>query len=143
MSEKKWLPLIVGLVLLSMAGYEATSGGPNSYSITGVVSDHQKKPLSGVMITVYDSAEDKTVTVFTQAGGRFKLPGLMRRDYKMRARLPGFEDEFTSVPIKTTPPSVALVLKPAANLKSQETSVDRIRLIKWPNDEARLNFRMA
>src|SRR4030095_16099398 len=143
MSEKKWLSLSVCLVLLSLAGYETTSGGPNSYSITGLVSDQLKKPLSGVMITAYDSVGEKIITVFTQAGGRFKLPGLTRRDYKVRARLPGFEDELTSVALKTTSASLALVLKPAANPKMQETSVDRIRLIKWPNDEARLNFRMA
>ena len=134
----------LSLFLLSL-GIPATNGsGANSYSITGAVSDEQKKPLSGVMVTAFDSVEDKMITAFTKEGGRFKLPGLTNRDYKLRARLPGFEDEFTNVSYKSksdTP--VAFRLKPAANLKMQSTSVDRIRLIKWPTDEARLNFRMA
>ncbi|HLF84227.1 MAG TPA: carboxypeptidase-like regulatory domain-containing protein, partial [Blastocatellia bacterium] len=132
----------LALFLLSLAIPATTGSGASSYTITGAVSDAQKKPLSGVMITAFDAVEDKTITVFTKPGGRFKLPGLTNRDYKLRARLPGFEDEFTNVAYKSgSNQSVAFRLKPAAAPKMQQTSVDRIRLIKWPNDEARLNFR--
>src|SRR5262245_54388293 len=142
MSLKRILPIALCFLLLSLVAWETTGSGADSYFITGAVADQQKKPLSGVMITAYDSVQEKTITVFTGEGGRFKVPGLANRDYKLRARLPGFEDEFMQVPYKTTP-SVAFQLRRAANARNQETSVDRIRLLKWPNDEARLNFRMA
>src|SRR5262245_39974779 len=127
---------------LSLIAWERTGSGADSYSITGAVTDQQKKPLSGVMITAYDSVQEKAITVFTREGGRFKVPGLGNRDYKLRARLAGFEDEFTQVPYKPTP-SVAVQLKRAANHRNQEASVERIRLLKWPNEEARLNFPIA
>ncbi|HXU39960.1 MAG TPA: carboxypeptidase regulatory-like domain-containing protein [Blastocatellia bacterium] len=145
MSIKKLLLFGFSLFLLSLAIPSTTGSASNSYSIAGAVVDQQKKPLAGVMVTAFDSVEDKMITVFTKEGGRFKLPALTNREYKLRARLPGFEDEFKNV---SHQPAAAMALvsfqmKPAANPKMQETSVDRIRLIKWPNDEARLNFRMA
>src|SRR6185295_7730209 len=143
MPVKKSILLGFSFILLSLAFRETTGMGATSYSINGSVTDQQKKPLSGVMITAFDATENKTISVFTRDGGRFKLPGLTNRDYKLRARLPGFEDEFTNVPYKSGNPPIAFHLKPAANLKIQETGVDRIRLIKWPSNEARLNFRMA
>jgi hypothetical protein len=101
MPLKKLLLLGVSLFLLSLAIPPTTGSSPNNYSIAGTVSDQQKKPLSGVMITAFDAVEDKTITVFTKEGGRFKLPGLTGRDYKLRARLPGFEDEFANVAYKS------------------------------------------
>jgi len=138
--------LLLGFSLFLLSTIPATTGSAsNSYSITGAVIDQQKKPLPGVMITAFDSVEDKMITVFTKEGGRFKLPMLTNREYKLRARLPGFEDEFKNVAYQSVAAMaiVSFQMKPAVNPKMQETSVDRIRLIKWPNDEARLNFRMA
>ncbi|HSE36942.1 MAG TPA: carboxypeptidase-like regulatory domain-containing protein, partial [Blastocatellia bacterium] len=144
MQLKGFQLLALGLFLVGVTIPSTTGSASNSDSLTGVVTDAQKKPLNGVMITAFDSVEDKMITAFTKEGGRFKLPGLTKRDYKLRARLPGFEDEFTDVSFKSgSNPAVAFRLKPVANPKLQATSVDRIRLIKWPNDEARLNFRMA
>ena len=144
MSLKSVQPLGLSLFLLTLAIPTTTGRGANSYSITGAVTDQQKKAISGVMVTAFDAVEDKMITVFTREGGRFKLPGLTNRDYKVRVRLPGFEDDFTNVAYKSGASSpVSFHLKPAANPRMQETGVDRIRLIKWPTDEARLNFRMA
>jgi len=144
MPIKKYLFLIFGLYLLGLAIPSTPGSSANSYSIIGAVSDAHNKPLAGVMITAFDAVDDKTTSVFTMHGGRFKLPGLTGRDYKLRARLPGFEDEFIAVAYKSaSSATVSFRLKPAANPRMQETSVDRIRLIKWPNDQARLNFRMA
>ena len=144
MSLKSVQPLGLSLFLLTLAIPTTTGRGANSYSITGAVTDQQRKSLSGVMVTAFDAVEDKMITVFTREGGRFKLPGLTNRDYKVRVRLPGFEDDFTNVAYKSGASSpVSFHLKPAANPRMQETGVDRIRLIKWPTDEARLNFRMA
>ena len=144
MPIKKYLFLIFGLYLLGLAIPSTPGSSANSYSITGAVSDAHNKPLAGVMITAFDAVDDKTTSVFTMHGGRFKLPGLTGRDYKLRARLPGFEDEFIALAYKSaSSATVSFRLKPAANPRMQETSVDRIRLIKWPNDQARLNFRMA
>lgn len=145
MPIKKLLLFGFSLFLLGLAIPATTGSASNSYSIAGAVVDQQKKPLAGVMITAFDAVEDKMITVFTKEGGRFKLPALTNREYKLRARLPGFEDEFKNVAHQPVA-AMALVsfqMKPAVNPKMQETSVDRIRLIKWPNDEARLNFRMA
>ncbi|HLG16826.1 MAG TPA: carboxypeptidase regulatory-like domain-containing protein [Blastocatellia bacterium] len=145
MTLKNTLMIAGGILILSFfispTPIESSAVG---YSISGTVTDQHKKPVSGAMITAFDAAENKMTTVFTKAGGRFKLPGLAQRDYKLRARLPGFEDDSINVPYKPgTSPDVALHLKPTANPKLQQTSVDRVRLIKWPNEAARLNFVMA
>jgi len=144
MQPKKLLLFGVSLLWLSVALPSQTNSLSGSNSISGSVMDQHAKPLSGVMITAFDSVEDKMITVFTKERGTFRLPGLSNRGYKLRARLPGFDDEFTSVALSSgSRAPVALRLKPATNPKMQETSVDRIRLIKWPTDQARLNFRMA
>jgi hypothetical protein len=69
MPLKRFQLLGLSLFLLSLAIPATTGSGANSYSITGAVSDQQKKPLSGVMITAFDAVEDKTITVFTKAVG--------------------------------------------------------------------------
>src|SRR5438309_2157859 len=101
MPPMKYLLFGFSLFLLNLAIPTTTGSGANSYSITGAVIDQQKKPISGVMVTAFDAVEDKMITVFTKEGGRFKVPGLTNRDYKLRARLPGFEDEFTNVAYKS------------------------------------------
>ena len=112
---------------LSVAIPAKTDSPTNNGSITGAVTDQQMKGLSAVMITAIDAAEDKMITVFTKEGGRFRLPNLANRGYKLRARLPGFDDEFTSVAFKSGGNApVAFRLKSAANPKMQETGVDRI-----------------
>src|SRR5437762_13151949 len=94
---------LLGFIFLTLIiATGASSGiGSGSSRISGVVTDQQKKPLSGVMITAFDSVEDKMITVFTKEGGRFKLPELTGRDYKLRARLLGFEDELKTIPYKS------------------------------------------
>src|SRR5262245_12055173 len=144
MPLKKSLLLGASLFLLSLLLPTSNGARANSHSITGSVTDQNKKPLTGAMITAYDAVENKTISVFSKAGGRFRLGTLADRDYKVRVRLPGFEDEFINVVYKSTGSSpVSFRMKPVANSITQHTSVDRIRLIKWPNDAARLNFRMA
>jgi streptogramin lyase len=138
--------IILGAVaLLFVSTLSLISGeGAGGYSITGTVFDQQKGPVSGVMVTAFDAVENKSITVFSRQGGRFKIPGLVRRPYTLRARFPGSEDEFIDVaPRPAGHPEVTFRLKPAADVRMQETSVARIRLLKWPDEESRLNFKMA
>src|SRR5512143_510347 len=101
MRLKKCILFSISLLVLSLATPASTGDGANSYSIAGAVTDQLKRPLSGVMVTAFDAVEGKSITVFSRERGRFKLPGLTNRDYKLRARLAGFEDEFTNVAYKS------------------------------------------
>src|SRR5262245_42141878 len=143
MRHRKSILIAFGLLLVVLAIQTTKEAEANNYSISGDVTDQNKKALTGVMVTAFDAVENKSITVFSKHG-KFKLPGLTGRDYKLRARLPGFDDVFVSLPYRgDVVVSASIQMKPAANLKMQETGVDRIRLLKFPNDEARLNFRMA
>jgi hypothetical protein len=72
---KRFQLLGLSLFLLSLALPAITGSGANTYSITGTVSDKQKKPLSGVMVTAFDSVEDKMITAFTKKAGASSCPG--------------------------------------------------------------------
>lgn len=136
--------LLFGAFALCFYNTELIGNGATGHSIGGTVTDGQKRPVSGVMVTAFDVVENRMTTVYTRQDGSFSVPNLARRDHQLRSRRPGFEDETANVTYKPgVSARVSLSLKPAVNPRLQQTSLDRISLLKWPSEEARMNFRMA
>ncbi len=87
--------LSLGLIVANLS--TAQSAIPTA-TLKGHASDAKGQPLGGVMITAFDAQEEKSVSVFTRKDGSFSLPGLPPRDYSVRARLIGLEDQTVDVP---------------------------------------------
>ncbi len=136
----------LGMLAVALTGWTLaakTGCAAGEAVITGQAADAQGKPLHGVMISAFDSVEDKSTSVFTGNDGKFKLPPLPRRDYKLRARLLGLEDGTVDLAEDKLGEPQKFTMKPAEDLNAQRPSVDRINHVKFDNPQDRFTFRMT
>lgn len=61
--------------------------------LRGTLRDEAGRPVAGVMVSARNLALRKTVTVFTDTQGAYRIPGLEDGAYDFRARLIGYADE--------------------------------------------------
>ncbi len=59
-------------------------------TISGKVSLPNGEPLPGVLITTVSTTHGSPHTLVSDAGGRFRFPGLQPGQYQLRAQLTGF-----------------------------------------------------
>lgn len=131
-------------LLLAAAAAAAPTEGGKTVSIKGTVNGPDGKPMRGVMMTVIDEAALKSVSVFSGIDGGYTLPAMAAKDYKLRARLQGFEDETTELANGQCPDGGCKVqMRPAENMNLQRTSMDRIGQIKFADEKERIKFRMT
>ena len=71
------------------------TGNIRAETITGTVSGPAGKPVGGVMISAFDKGHRKFVSVFSQEDGSFVVDGLRNVKHDVRARLMGFDDEWS------------------------------------------------
>ena len=59
---------------------------PAGDRLSGRVEDENGRALAGVTVTAHDDALHKSVSVFTDASGRYSFPELAAGEYRVRAR---------------------------------------------------------
>lgn len=109
-------------------------------SLTGVVTDDSGAPLAGAMVSAIDRDLDKSVTVFTDAEGKYEIKGLEDKAHDVRARLYGKEDTMKEGVAAGS--SVELAMAPVENINLQRTGDDLFSLVKWDSEEDKSNFKM-
>lgn len=70
----------------------AFSLGASASTLTGTVRTPAGKPESNVFVTAHDAGRKLSVTVLSDAAGRFRIDGLFQGTYDIRARKAGFAD---------------------------------------------------
>jgi virginiamycin B lyase len=60
--------------------------------LSGVVRNAAGKPEANVFVTAHDAARKMSVSVLTDAGGRYRIDDLFGATYSVRARKAGFND---------------------------------------------------
>lgn len=134
------LALAVGAIVWASGAWAAAP----ELVLKGTVSDPQGNPMHGVMVTATDEQLQRSVSAFTQDDGRFELAGLALREHTVRLRLTGFLDQYEDVGPDQAGEMLAFRMQPAGgvDLQLQRTGTDRIGLLSWPSEQARLDFRM-
>jgi cytochrome c5 len=129
---------------LSMVAALALALGAPAFaaSLQGTVTDDAGNPLAGAMVSAIDTELNKSVTVFTDAEGKFEIKGLEDKAHDVRARLYGKDDALTESVDVAAAGGVELALKPASNLNMQRTGDDLFSLVKWDSEEDKTNFKM-
>ena len=131
--RNKWqMSLAVALLAMAAPTFAA--------SLSGVVTDDSGAPIAGAMVSAIDRDLDKSVTVFTDAEGKYQINGLEDKTHDVRARLYGKEDTIQSG--VAAGGSAKLAMKPIENINMQRTGDDLFSLVKWDSEEDKSNFKM-
>ena len=111
-------------------------------NISGTVKDAKTgKALEGVMVSAIDEDNAMSVTVSTDAKGKYTIDGLAGQDYEVRARLLGKEDEFSDS--EGGAKGVDFSLSPAEDIHMQRKADSLFALVKWDNEKDKKNFKMS
>ncbi|MBM4244959.1 MAG: DUF4215 domain-containing protein [Deltaproteobacteria bacterium] len=139
--------LIGTLALTAIVGCSdsARSGPEGGGVVTGRIIGGDGSPLGGVMVSALDDGAAKSVTVFTDGDGRYELPALRPRTYRLRARRIGFADQVQSgVEVgATSGPVVDFTLSATANLNDQLPGSYYYSLLEWPSEKVKGDFTRA
>jgi len=126
------LTISLGILATSVAGRLAAQAP--AAALTGVVSSQAEGPMEGVMVSAKRAGSTMTVTVATDARGRYAFPAerLEPGTYAMRIRATGYElDGAASVDVAAgRAAKLDLTLRPAADLASQLTNGEWF--MSWP-----------
>ena len=112
-------------------------------SISGSVVDESGKPMEGVMISAFDDSRRVNVSVFSQADGTFRIDGLRKHTFKLRARLAGQIDEWQG-DISSGTTGVGFKMSPAEgeDLEAQRPASSAFGMLEWENERDKKNFKM-
>jgi streptogramin lyase len=126
------LTISLGILATSVAGRLAAQAPVAA--LTGIVSSQAEGPMEGVMVSAKRAGSTMTVTVATDASGRYAFPAerLEPGTYAMRIRATGYElDGAASVDVAAgRAAKLDLKLRPAADLASQLTNGEWF--MSWP-----------
>jgi cysteine-rich repeat protein len=115
--------------------------------LRGRVQTGPHRRLAGAMLTAFDDARLESVSVFSQADGRYVFPRLRPGSYRLRARLIGYEDVVREgVTLAPGEPATEVFkLTPAADTNSQLPASHWFSLLldDWPNPTIRGDFTLS
>jgi cysteine-rich repeat protein len=110
----------------------------------GRVTDASGAPLAGVMVTALDEANFASVTVFSDADGRYDFPPLDPRAYRLRARRIGWQDGTADSVDVTADGAVAdFSLSTTNDLNGQLPPTYFKSLLQWPSQHVAGDFSRA
>jgi hypothetical protein len=111
-------------VLLIAIIATATASAAETGSVKGIVVDSSQKGRRGAIISAINEDQQKSISVLTDSQGRFILDQLPPDVYVLRARLVGFEDNYTDemeVSAGDSNKNHRFVMEPAKDLLQQRT----------------------
>jgi hypothetical protein len=106
-----WMRKIIGVVclqlwMLAVAGLLQAPGleakekqkAPTTKTVSGLVTDQAESGISGAEITIKDLQTGKTVAIYTDANGEYRISGLdPHHDYEVHAGYKGVNSETRQV----------------------------------------------
>ena len=128
---------LTGLLLAAAAPVHAAG-------FTGKVQDERGQPLAGVMVSVFNAAQDRKETVYTTADGRYAIQTPFAGTLTVRARAHALQDarQTVSAGMKQVQ-ALDFRLTPFADAKALSDSLTasaHLTQLQWPNAAARTTF---
>jgi streptogramin lyase len=115
-----------------------------SAMLTGVVVTATGMPISGAMITAFNSEKTRRITVYSHPDGRYQLPVTFAGDLSFRVRTPYFKDltkevavaDGESVTVDFATPRLTM----PTDLSESLTASAHIAQMQWPSSKDRSSF---
>jgi cysteine-rich repeat protein len=115
--------------------------------LAGRVEATPHAPLAGAMLTLIDDARLETVSVFAQEDGHYAFPHVRPGQYRLRARLIGYDDVVRDgvVLAKGRTAWLDFTMTPTADTNAQLPASAWFSLIldKWPDPKIRADFTLS
>ena len=111
------------ILLLSLMVQPLTA--QNFFTVVGTVRDDTGHPVPSIRVSLEDENSQPVRTVFTDASGRFKFPGLRAGNYRLRAETAGLPYEENSQPVE-----LYSIQRAGSTSTTEETNVFDITLRK-------------
>ena len=135
--------MIFSLASILLVSAVATAAESSNESIQGRVVDLDGGGVGGVMVSAVDNEQRKWTSVFTQKDGSFSIHNLRNVDHKIRTRLMGRADEWTSgVAVGTDNLMISTHPAVGAELESQRPASSAFSMLKFDNPRDKMNFKM-
>jgi streptogramin lyase len=135
MTRTIWVAAVVALCV-STADVDAGT-------ISGKVVDASGKAMEGVTVSAFDEKLRRSISVFSQADGSFKIDGLRDAKFDVRARLMGQLDEWQK-DVSGGADGVSFSMTPATgeDLEEQRPASSGFSMLKWDSLKDKENFKM-
>src|SRR5213594_1354843 len=128
MTRRLLFVVSAGLVFTALLAGGGPTAAQTSTALTGRVSSAEEGAMEGVVVSAKKAGSTVTVSVVSDAQGRFSFPSakLVSGHYALRVRATGWELEVpVSVEVTLALPSVAdLKLRKARNLAAQMSNAE-------------------
>jgi virginiamycin B lyase len=130
---------LAGLILAFFLLYDQV----DAETIRGKVVDRSGKPMEGVMVSAVDDEHRKWTSVFSQRDGSFEINGLRNIEHKVRTRLIGLADEWSSGVAAGTHDMVIKTRRAVgAELDVQRPANNAFSMLAFDNSRDKMNFKM-
>ncbi len=142
---------LTSFALLAAIAAAAVAAAPNArkldapYTVyTGSVVGSDGEPIRGATVSLFSTDEQRSISVYSQPDGSYRLPGVAAGKYKLRVRLTGWLDEWKDLKETTEPAPIQVRLRPAEGwaLQSQRPAHDLMNMLEWEKEADALNFKM-
>lgn len=107
--------------------------------LSGTVKGPDGAAVANAFVTASDASRKMSITVLTDAGGRYRIDGLFPAEYVLRTRKPGFNDG-ELLTVKLTERDAEAHLKLAADDAAHLTMPGAAWLNALPNDPTKAAF---
>ncbi|MCY3963617.1 MAG: carboxypeptidase regulatory-like domain-containing protein [Acidobacteria bacterium] len=145
------LAALASLAILALVASVALAAAPNANNLdapltvyTGTVVGNDGEPIRGATVSLFSTDESRSISVYSQPDGTYKLPAVPSGRYKLRVRLMGWLDEWKDLKETTEPTPIQVRLRQAEGwaLQSQRPAHNLMNMMEWEDEKDALNFRM-
>jgi streptogramin lyase/plastocyanin len=111
--------------------------------VSGSVLSPNGKPIGGVMVSAFDDNNRQSISIFSEPDGSFRIDDLHPADYRIRARLPGRQDQWIEdVHLGDETIQITMAAATGEELEAQRPAADAFAQLKFDSPRDRLNFKM-
>ncbi|MCE2560050.1 MAG: carboxypeptidase regulatory-like domain-containing protein, partial [Acidobacteria bacterium] len=149
-SPSKALVTLASLAVFALAASATGAAAPNNALdapltvYTGSIVGNDGQPVRGATVSLFSTDESRSISVYSQPDGTYKLPAVPSGKYKLRVRLMGWLDEWKDLKETTEPTPIQVRLRKAEGwaLQSQRPAHNLMNMMEWEDEKDALNFRM-
>ena len=145
------LVALTSFAILALVASTTVAAAPNANNLdapltvyTGSVVGNDGEPIRGATVSLFSTDEQRSISVYSQPDGTYKLPAVPAGKYKLRVRLMGWLDEWKDLKETTEPTPIQVRLRQAEGwaLQSQRPAHDLMNMLEWEDEADALNFKM-
>ena len=113
------LVTLASFAVLALVASATAAAAPNNALdapltvYTGTIVGNDGEPVRGATVSLFTTDEQRSISVYSQPDGAYKLPAVAAGKYKLRVRLMGWLDEWKDLKETTEPTPIQVRLREA------------------------------